>query len=68
MHLLTWTCVGQVFTVLRYVNTGRRKDQQPHYRIDHVGTVEITGIESHMANAKIISGDVKENNVVELNP
>lgn len=60
--------VGQVFTVLRYVNTERRRDQQPHYRIDNVGTVEITDIESHMAKAKIRSGDVKQNDVMELKP
>lgn len=58
--------VGQVFTVRRYVSMGGRGGQ-PQYRVDRVGTVKITGVETHMANAQIVSGDVKANDVVELN-
>lgn len=58
--------VGQVFTVRRYVNMGYQKGGQPLYRINHVGTVKITDVETHMANAKIVSGDVKANDIVEL--
>jgi hypothetical protein len=32
-----------------------------------VGTVKITDVETHMANAKIVSGDIKANDIVELN-
>jgi hypothetical protein len=61
--------VGQEFTVRRYVRTVTSpKGQQPAYRVETVGRVQITNTESHMANAKILTGDVKENDVVELNP
>lgn len=73
--------VGQVFTVIRYVNMGFQRGiqpsygglgpyyggVQPYYRIDRVGMVKITAIETHMAHAKIVSGDVKANDIVELN-
>ncbi len=58
--------IGQVFTVHRYVNVEPRRQAQPHYRIDFVGMVKITEIESHMASAKIIDGDIQANDVVEL--
>jgi hypothetical protein len=57
--------VGQVFNVRRYVKIGGPRGGQ--YRVDSVGTVRITEVETHMANAKIVSGDVKANDVVELN-
>jgi hypothetical protein len=57
--------VGQVLTVSRYVSIGG-----PHggerYRVDYVGTVELTEVFSHTANAKIMTGDVKANDHVEL--
>jgi hypothetical protein len=56
--------VGQVFTVRRYVRMGLQKQSQ--YRIDRVGTVKITEVETHMAWAKIVTGDIKANDVVEL--
>jgi hypothetical protein len=59
--------VGQVFTVRRYVNMGYQKGGQPIYRINHVGTVKITEIETHMAHATIERGEVKANDIVELN-
>jgi hypothetical protein len=57
--------VGQIFNVHRYVKIGGPRGGQ--YRVDSVGTVRITEVESHMANAKIVSGAVKANDVVELN-
>ena len=61
--------VGQEFTVYRYVRTAPApKGQQPQYKVETVGRVKITETESHMANAKILNGDVKVNDVVELSP
>lgn len=61
--------VGQEFTVNRYIRTFTSpKGQQPAYKIETVGRVKITNTESHMATAKILTGDVKENDVVDLNP
>jgi len=57
--------VGQVFTVRRYVKIGGPRGGR--YRVDNVGTVKITEVESHMANAKIVTGDVKANDIVDLN-
>ncbi len=57
--------VGQEFTVHRYVRIGGGR--AGHYRIDLVGTVKITEVETHMAWAKIVTGDVKANDVVDLN-
>jgi len=56
--------VGQEFTVHRYVKTGGARGS---YRVDLVGTLKITEVETHMAWAKIITGDVKANDVVDLN-
>lgn len=62
--------VGQEFTVYRYVKTAAPapKGQQPQYKVETVGRVKISETESHMANAKILNGDVKVNDVVELSP
>lgn len=61
--------IGQEFTVYRYIRTVTSpKSHQTSYRVETVGRVQITNTESHMANAKILTGDVKENDVVELNP
>jgi len=61
--------VGQEFTVKRYVRTGPpSKGQQPSYKVETVGRVKITETESHMAHARILHGDVKGSDVVELNP
>ncbi len=57
--------VGQVFTVRRYVRTGGPRGGG--YKVDYVGTVKITEVESHMAYAKIVTGDVKANDIVDLN-
>jgi hypothetical protein len=56
--------VGQVFTVSRYVHT---PGSRGGYNVDYVGTVKITEVESHMAYAKILTGNVKANDVVDLN-
>jgi len=61
--------VGQEFTVYRYVRTAvAPKTQQPQYKVETVGRVKITETESHMAHARILNGDVKEQDIVELNP
>ncbi len=57
--------VGQVFTVRRYVRIGGQRGGS--YRVDSVGTVKITEVESHMANAQIVTGNVKANDIVDLN-
>ena len=59
--------VGQEFTVKRYVRTYTSGKQAPEYSVENVGKVQITKTESHMANVKILSGDIKQNDVVELN-
>ena len=58
--------VGDVLTVRRYVSIGGARGG--HYRVDNIGTVQITEVFSHMANAKILKGDVKVHDVVDLNP
>ncbi len=58
--------VGDVLTVRRYVNIGGARGG--HYRVDDIGTMQITEVFSHMANAKILKGDVKVHDVVDLNP
>ena len=55
--------VGQVFTVHRYVHTPGARGG---YNVDYVGTVKITEVESHMAYAKILTGNVKANDIVDL--
>ncbi len=55
--------VGQEFNVTRYV---RELASRGTYRIEPVGTVKITEVESHMARAKILTGDVKAHDVVDL--
>lgn len=59
--------VGQEFTVYRYVKAFTSSKQEPTYKVENVGKLQITKTESHMANAAILSGDVKQNDVVELN-
>jgi hypothetical protein len=56
--------VGQVFTVSRYVRSGPRGGEWQ--RVGYVGTVKITKVFSDMAHAKIMTGDVKANDHVEL--
>ena len=58
--------VGDVLTVRRYVSIGGARGGR--YRVDNIGTVQITEVFSHMANAKILKGDVKIHDVVDLNP
>jgi hypothetical protein len=56
--------VGQDFTVRRYVHI---PGSRGGYNVDYVGTVKITEVQTHMAWAKILTGDVKANDVVNLN-
>jgi hypothetical protein len=55
--------VGQEFTVHRYVGI---PGSRGGYKVEYVGTVKITEVESHMAYAKILTGDVKANDIVDL--
>jgi len=55
--------VGQVFTVSRYAHIPGSRGE---YNVDYVGSVKIMKVESHMAYAKILTGDVKANDVVDL--
>src|SRR3974377_216433 len=54
--------VGDVLTGRRYVSIGGARGGR--YRVDNIGTVQITEVFSHMANAKILKGDVKVHDVV----
>lgn len=59
---------GQVLTVYKFVKTGSLgpKSGAKYERVE-TGKVRITEIvDEHMANAKIISGEARENYVVEL--
>ncbi|HJX32386.1 MAG TPA: hypothetical protein VJ624_11165 [Thermodesulfobacteriota bacterium] len=60
---------GQELMVVRFVKTGNTgpKGQQPMFKREEVGKVKILEIvDEHMANAKIISGEAKVNDIVEL--
>lgn len=60
--------VGQDLTVYRFIKTGRLGPRTSvNYKREEIGEVKISEIvDEHMANAKIISGQVKEHDVVEL--
>jgi hypothetical protein len=61
--------VGQQLTVYRFVRTTPPfpKNVQPYFKREEAGKIRITEIiDEHMATAKILSGDVKVNDVVEL--
>ena len=60
--------VGQELTVYRFMKTGSPGPKtQVYFKREETGKVKITEIvDEHMANAKIISGQVKEHDVVEL--
>lgn len=56
--------VGQEFVVYRFVKSGRR---YPSVLKENKGTVKIIEIiDEHYAKAKVLAGDVKVNDVVEL--
>ena len=55
--------VGQEFTVHRYVGI---PGSRGGYHVEYVGSIKITEVQSHMAYAKILTGDVKANDVVDL--
>ncbi len=64
--------VGQEYTVYRYVkvpNPYVRPGAAYSFRREQTGEVKITEIvDEHMANAKVVRGNVREHDVVELNP
>ena len=62
---------GQELTVVRFVKTETGspglKGQHPMFKREEVGKVKILEIvDEHMANAKILSGEAKVNDIVEL--
>ena len=62
---------GQELTVVRFVKTETEspglKGQHPMFKREEVGKVKILEIvDEHMANAKIVSGEAKVNDIVEL--
>jgi len=60
--------VGQELTVVRFVKMGNTGPKgQPVFKKEEVGKVKITEIvDEHMANATIVSGEAKVNDIVEL--
>lgn len=60
--------VGQELTVYKFVRTGSLSSKTSlRYKRELTGKVKITEIvDEHMANAKIISGEARENYIVEL--
>ncbi len=60
--------LGQKFTVYRFVRTGSMSPKPSlKYRREAAGKVKITEIiDDHMANATIISGEVREQDIAEL--
>jgi hypothetical protein len=64
--------VGQEYTVYRFVRSPSvipaSRPQIPYYRREEIGKIKITEIvDEHMATAKVLSGEVAANDVVELN-
>lgn len=63
--------VGQEYAVYKFIKspTANPKSMQPSYKKEESGTVKIVEImDEHMAKAKVLSGQVETNNVVELKP
>ena len=61
--------VGQELIVVRFTKTGESPGLkgQPMFEKEEVGKVQLKEIvDEHMANAKIISGEVKVHDIVEL--
>lgn len=57
---------GQEYKVYKFVRTQGYKSQ-PNYRKEKTGTVIITDIvDEHYAKARILTGEAKENYIVEL--
>ena len=59
--------VGQELTVYRYERTGSMSPKPSlRYKRETVGKVRIKEIDEHMARANIVSGKVRQHDVVEL--
>lgn len=62
--------VGQELTVYRFVKSGylTTKNQIPYFKKEKTGSVKIEDIfDEHYSHARILTGNVKVNDVVELN-
>lgn len=58
--------VGQEYAVYNFVRTGNFKTRPAYKKVD-AGIIKLTEItDEHYAKAKVISGDVKSNYIVEL--
>ena len=58
---------GQELTVVRFVKMESEPHGTPSFNREVVGKIKIMEIvDEHMANAKIISGEAKVNDIVEL--
>ncbi|MDE1153607.1 MAG: hypothetical protein PW788_13810 [Micavibrio sp.] len=62
--------VGQELGVFRFTKQpSHPKSQGVRFKKEKTGVVQITGVmDEHMATANIISGQVKQNYIVELTP
>ncbi|MBI5593574.1 MAG: hypothetical protein HY881_24240 [Deltaproteobacteria bacterium] len=59
--------VGQEFKVYKFERMQDLKPMQPNYKREETGTVKITEIvDEHYAKAKVLTGEVKVNYLVEL--
>jgi hypothetical protein len=59
--------VGQEYKVYKFVRMQDIKPMQPNYKRVETGTVTITEIvDEHYAKAKLLTGEAKENYIVEL--
>ncbi|MBI5593589.1 MAG: hypothetical protein HY881_24315 [Deltaproteobacteria bacterium] len=58
--------VGQEYKVYKFVKI-QGFNARPRYKREETGTVKITEIvDEHYAKAKILTGEAKENDIVEL--
>ena len=58
---------GQELTVVRFIKTESEPHGVPSFNREVVGKIKILEIvDEHMANAMIISGEAKVNDIVEL--
>lgn len=59
--------VGQEYAVYRFIRTSNFKSSIPTYKKEDTGTVKLTEItDEHYAKAKVIAGEAKVHDIVEL--
>ncbi|BFM18884.1 hypothetical protein R50073_50670 (plasmid) [Maricurvus nonylphenolicus] len=58
---------GQELQVYRYIWEGAVEEGDDDYRVEYVGVVEINSVvNDHFARARVSSGDVRKNDMVEF--